>query len=98
MAESMQVLVTGGAGFIGANLSRTLIERGHRVTVLDDLSTGSLDNLEGVDVEFFTRPTKSDTGKVIAADWADITFRITVFLFCSLVRAISFRNQHAKHS
>lgn len=33
-----QILVTGGAGFIGANLSRRLLAAGHRVTVLDDLS------------------------------------------------------------
>jgi len=38
-------LVTGGAGFVGSHLSRALIERGHQVRILDDLSTGSLDNL-----------------------------------------------------
>jgi len=48
----MQVLVTGGAGFIGANLARALGERGHKVVVVDDLSTGSLDNLDGVDATF----------------------------------------------
>lgn len=40
------VLVTGGAGFIGSNIAEALLERGHRVTVLDDLSSGSLDNIE----------------------------------------------------
>lgn len=44
----MKVLVTGGAGFIGANVSRSLVESGHDVVVLDDLSTGSRHNLEGV--------------------------------------------------
>ena len=42
---SEQVLVTGGAGFIGSNLVRRLLEDGHRVVVVDDLSTGSLENL-----------------------------------------------------
>jgi len=46
----MKILVTGGAGFIGANLSRFLVESGHDVVVLDDLSTGSRRNLEGVSV------------------------------------------------
>ncbi len=40
-------LVTGGAGFIGSHLSQTLLKQGHRVTVLDDLSTGRRDNLNG---------------------------------------------------
>ncbi len=46
----MNVLVTGGAGFIGANLCRTLAEAGDvdRVVALDDLSTGYAENLEGV--------------------------------------------------
>ena len=43
------VLVTGGAGFIGAHLVDALVERGARVRVLDDLSTGRRDNLEHLD-------------------------------------------------
>jgi UDP-glucose 4-epimerase len=38
-------LVTGGCGFIGSHLCEALIERGHHLRILDDLSTGSLDNV-----------------------------------------------------
>ncbi len=43
-----QVLVTGGAGFIGSHLATKLVELGHRVRVLDDLSSGSKGNLAHV--------------------------------------------------
>ena len=42
----MDILVTGGAGFVGSHLSERLISEGHSVTVLDDLSTGRESNLE----------------------------------------------------
>lgn len=42
----MKILITGGAGFIGSHLSDRLLERGDEVFVVDDLSTGSLANVE----------------------------------------------------
>ncbi|MCB0863785.1 MAG: GDP-mannose 4,6-dehydratase [Solirubrobacterales bacterium] len=42
----MKTLVTGGAGFIGSHLTDALVERGDEVTILDNLSTGKLENLE----------------------------------------------------
>lgn len=41
----MRFLITGGAGFIGSHLSDLLIEHGHAVHVLDDLSTGAIENI-----------------------------------------------------
>lgn len=48
----MHLLITGGAGFIGSNLARVAVGEGHRVTVVDDLSTGFKENLAGLDVNF----------------------------------------------
>ena len=41
-------LITGGAGFIGSHLAEYLLDQGHRVIVVDDLSTGSASNLEKI--------------------------------------------------
>jgi len=46
----VSIVVTGGAGFIGANLSRRLREQGNDVVVVDDLSTGDLENLRDLEV------------------------------------------------
>ena len=44
----MQILVTGGAGFIGSHLCERLLIEGHQVTVLDSVSTGRLSNLKNI--------------------------------------------------
>ena len=41
----MRILITGGAGFIGSHLTESLLDNKHQVHVLDDLSTGSIDNI-----------------------------------------------------
>jgi UDP-glucose 4-epimerase len=41
----MRVLITGGAGFVGSHLSEAFLERGDEVAILDNLSTGSIDNI-----------------------------------------------------
>jgi len=42
----MKILITGGAGFIGSHLAERLLTDGHQVAIIDNLSTGSLDNIE----------------------------------------------------
>src|SRR6202161_1257410 len=51
MADARHVLVTGGAGFVGATLVRRLVDSGHSVRVLDNYSTGDPAHLAGVDAE-----------------------------------------------
>ena len=52
----MRAIVTGGCGFIGSNLAERLVKEGYNVTVFDNLSTGSLKNIEGLNVKFFNEP------------------------------------------
>jgi UDP-glucose 4-epimerase len=42
----MNILITGGAGFIGSHLAEQLLSRNHHVTIIDDLSTGSVHNIQ----------------------------------------------------
>jgi UDP-glucose 4-epimerase len=48
LSDTSNILVTGGAGFIGSHLVERLLAGGHAVTVIDDLSTGHLENLAAV--------------------------------------------------
>lgn len=60
----MKVLVTGGAGFIGSHVVDALVDEGQRVTVMDDLSTGSRENVHSR-AEFIELDIRSPE----AADW-----------------------------
>ena len=66
-----RVLVTGGAGFVGANLVPRLVDAGHRVRVLDNLSTGSADHLAGVDVDLVTGDIRDEATVDAAMDGVD---------------------------
>jgi UDP-glucose 4-epimerase len=68
----MRVLITGGAGFIGSHLSDELLARGARVHVLDDLSTGSMDNIRHLkDVPGFRYTIESATESALVAELVD---------------------------
>jgi UDP-glucose 4-epimerase len=71
-----RVLVTGGAGFIGSNLVRGLVERGDDVRVLDNFSTGNRANLEGLDVEVVEGELRSYERVHNAVRGAELVFHL----------------------
>ncbi len=57
---TLEVIVTGGAGFIGANIVRALLKRGYRVHIFDNLSTGNINNIQINKVHFHNFDLKTD--------------------------------------
>ena len=56
----MKILVTGGAGFIGSWIVDALIKDGHQVIIIDNLSSGSLDNLSKSNAVFYNIDIRDD--------------------------------------
>ena len=71
-----KVLVTGGAGFIGSNLVRALLERGDEVRVLDNFSTGFRGNLDGLDIEIVEGELRSYERVHNAVRGVDLVFHL----------------------
>ena len=76
------ILVTGGAGFIGSHLVRSLLDRGDRVRVLDNLSTGSEANLAGLDVDFVEGDIRD--AAVVQESIKDVNFIFHLAAFISV--------------
>ncbi|MGH2705951.1 MAG: SDR family oxidoreductase [Actinomycetota bacterium] len=74
----MNVLVTGGAGFIGSNLVSALATSGHRVRVLDDLSTGTVENLVGVrdEVQMIVGDVRDPDAVLEAISGVDVVYHL----------------------
>lgn len=85
----MRFLITGGAGFIGSHLSDELLRRGHAVHVLDDLSTGSIDNIAHLkDAEGFSYTIETaGNGPLVAelVDAADVVYHLAAAVGVELI-------------
>lgn len=85
----MRYLITGGAGFIGSHLSEDLLASGHRVHVLDDLSTGAIDNIRHLkDDSRFSYTIESAASRATIAelvDEADIVFHLAAAVGVELI-------------
>jgi UDP-glucose 4-epimerase len=85
----MRVLVTGGAGFIGSHLAEALLERGESVHVLDDLSTGSIDNIGPLKARpgFEYTIDSADNVRLVAelVDSADVVYHLAAAVGVRLI-------------
>ena len=85
----MKALLTGGAGFVGSHLAEALLAHGHSVVVLDDLSTGSMDNivhLKGVPgFEYIIDTVMNEPLTAELVDRADVVFHLAAAVGVKLI-------------
>src|SRR6187549_4284596 len=85
----MRALITGGAGFIGSHLSETLLDRGHDVLILDNLSTGSIDNIRHLKgrpgFEYFIDTVDNEPLLAELIDRSDVVFHFAAAVGVKLI-------------
>jgi len=85
----MKVLITGGAGFIGSHLAETMHSRGDDIVVVDDLSTGSMDNLAALAgrerFQFVRESVRNETTMTALVDRCDVIFHLAAAVGVQLI-------------
>src|SRR5918999_6500833 len=85
----MRALITGGAGFIGSHLSDALLNSGHQVLVLDNLSTGSIDNITHLKgrpgFEYFVDTVNNEPLLAELIDRSDVVFHFAAAVGVKLI-------------
>lgn len=85
----MRVLITGGAGFIGSYLAETLLQRGDSVVVVDDLSTGSIENIRHIlsrpEFEFVRGSVRDQTIMTPLIDRCDAIYHLAAAVGVQLI-------------
>src|ERR671912_1148711 len=85
----MRILITGGAGFIGSHLAEALLAGGHQVYALDDLSTGSIDNINHLkgnpDFHYTIDTVFNDPLVAEMVDRADVIFHLAAAVGVKLI-------------
>src|SRR5439155_20470970 len=85
----VRALITGGSGFIGSHLSEALLDRGDEVLVLDDLSTGSIDNIKHLKgrpgFEYFIDSVENEPLLAELVDRSDVVFHLAAAVGVKLI-------------
>ena len=85
----MRAFITGGAGFIGSHLSEALLDRGHEVLILDNLSTGSIDNIAHLKgrqgFEYFIDSVDNEPLLAELIDRSDVVFHFAAAVGVKLI-------------
>ncbi|HPO69413.1 MAG TPA: GDP-mannose 4,6-dehydratase, partial [Anaerohalosphaeraceae bacterium] len=85
----MRILITGGAGFIGSHLAEACLREGHSVTVIDDLSTGSLKNIASVehhpDFEFVCDSVRNPNTMHLLVEKCDVIYHLAAAVGVQLI-------------
>src|SRR5947207_1657806 len=85
----MRALVTGGAGFIGSHLADALLDAGHQVLVLDNLSTGSMENIAHLKgrggFEYFIDTVENEGLLAELIDRAEVVFHFAAAVGVKLI-------------
>ncbi len=75
----MNILITGGAGFIGSHLTEKLIKSGNHVTVFDDFSAGNRENLAGMDVHVVEASILDQDALEDALSGVDLVYHLAAY-------------------
>lgn len=85
----MNILITGGAGFIGSHLAEKCIQQGHSVTIIDDLSTGSLENIVAIkdlpQCEFVCDTVRNESTMFLLTEKCDVIFHLAAAVGVQLI-------------
>ena len=76
MVESRKVLVTGGAGFIGSHLVDRLLKEGFQVSIIDELTTGKLGNLNPAATFYHSDISEAAVDEIFGREQPDIVFHL----------------------